>query len=102
MLTQANEDTIMKYAAILGLVAATLALGGCQNEPEETPSLEEAIPLDPEPVPDIDTMDDASGGKDSGSGTATGPSNLPSTMESGSNPPGMTAPPPGSKVQRAD
>ena len=78
----------------LALATLALALGACQNEPEEGPGLEEAIPVDePEDtvgvdMPIEDSMPEPTEGMD--------------TMESGSNPPTMTPPPPGSKVQPAD
>jgi len=86
--------------AILGL---SVALGGCQSEPEEAPDITEAIPVDPQ-------ADDAA--RPSGDEANTGadstpvpgepePPALPLSMESGSNPPEMTAPPSGAKVQPA-
>lgn len=84
----------MKRLALPALATFALALGACQNEPEEAPGIEEAIPVD-EPgdtvgvdMPVEDTMPEPTEGLD--------------TMESGSNPPSMTTPPPGSKVQSAD
>lgn len=77
----------MKSSAWAALVGLGIGLSACQNEPEETPSIEEAIPLD-EPAQEA--------------GTQPTPEPEIDTMESGSNPPEMTAPPPGSKVQPAD
>ena len=84
----------MKHLALPALATACLALAACQNEAEEAPGIEEAIPVD-EPgdtigvdMPVEDTIPEPTSGID--------------TMESGSNPPTMTTPPPGSKVQPAD
>lgn len=87
----------MKHHVICALLAAPLALTACQSEPEEAPTIEETIPVDPEPS---DTVE--ANGTQSDSGDEAGTPDLPSTMESGSNPPGATAPPPGSKLQPAD
>lgn len=87
----------MQRTAFAGIAALAIALAGCQNEPEEAPDITEAIPLDPEPedgaaeddaVPDETILPDAPPVSDG--------------MESGSNPPDMTEPPAGSKVQPAD
>ncbi|MHA7820058.1 MAG: hypothetical protein ACX930_10475 [Erythrobacter sp.] len=82
----------MKPEAFKAVVIATLALAACQDEPEQTPDIEEAIPLD---EPEADTEMPVEGARPT-------PEPGIDTMESGSNPPGMTAPPPGSKVQPAD
>ncbi len=97
----------MRCAALSGITALALLLAGCQNEPEETPDIIEAIPLDPEPE-DAEQADGmGQGDEDAGEVQAGGAEpgdtpSVPDTMESGSNPPGMTAPPPGSKLQPAD
>ena len=82
----------MKHA-LLAAIALSFALAGCQNEPEEAPDITEAIPIDEEAVP----ADESEGIADQ----EVEPDGTP-TMESGSNPPEMIAPPPGSKVQPAD
>lgn len=82
----------MKNAAFALTLVAAVLLPGCQNQPEETPDITEAIPLDnPEDSADA-TIDDVEPTPEAGI----------DTMESGSNPPGTTSPPPGSKVQPAD
>ena len=96
-------------ASIISLsLALSGALAGCSGDNEETPDIAEAIPLDPEGAESDDAGADTSDqpGEDaSGSDTPdlpggdSGARNLPDSMESGSNPPGMTEPPSGSKVQ---
>lgn len=97
-------------------VCLALALAGCESEPEETPDITQAIPLnvDAEGDPSAATGNDeaANGGAANGTpappgtpgedndiDTAVGERSLPETMEAGSNPPGFE-PPSGSKVQR--
>ena len=97
----------MRCAALSGITAIALLLAGCQNEPEETPDIIEAIPRDPEPEDTdqsdgLDTSDEGAGEPQAGSAEPGDAPSVPDTMESGSNPPGMTAPPPGSKLQPAD
>jgi len=106
----------MKRLFEASLVGFALALTGCQSEPEETPDITEAIPLNT----DKEAASDASvngadndvtageGTSDTGEGSSSGqgsavdamPDTMSDTMETGSNPPGMTEPPKGSKVQR--
>lgn len=87
----------MKHPVICGMLAAPLALTACQNEPEQATPIEETIPADPEAG---EAVEDAEPVAEPEEETET--PDLPSTMESGSNPPGMTTPPPGSKLQPAD
>lgn len=103
------------------LIALTIALAGCSGEDEGTPDITEAIPLDsgdtlpggnttggdqqsPSGTPDLPGESNGTDGGVSGvSGSNSGagsPRNRASSMESGSNPPDMTEPPEGSKVQR--
>ncbi|MEO1220785.1 MAG: hypothetical protein AAFY42_05470 [Pseudomonadota bacterium] len=105
----------MKRLLQLSIFAVALALSGCQDETEETPDITEAIPLDDDatlPTEEEATMPNggeasaasASGGWGtrgaiSGAQTSDGQA-IPDTMQTGSNPPGMTEPPKGSKVQR--
>lgn len=90
----------MKFTAIATTIAVVaglgLALGACQNRSDEAPDIEEAIPLD-EPGDAVTTPLEESPGERA----APTPEPGIDTMESGSNPPGMTEPPEGSKVQPA-
>lgn len=103
----------MKRVFQLSTLALAFALSACGGETDETPDITEAIPLDPVQGTEASGEDAASGEAmvaESGAGTQDGsngePSDrerpLPGTMETGSNPPDMTAPPAGSKVQRVD
>ncbi|MEM1052023.1 MAG: hypothetical protein AAGI28_08005 [Pseudomonadota bacterium] len=100
------------YAGVVGL---SLALGGCQDGSEETPNITEAIPLKADETTANDesqsglsddlTVQDGSArdGSTSGVGTTSQGArkrSVPDTMATGSNPPDMTQPPAGSKVQR--
>ena len=107
--------------SLIGL-ALPLALAGCGNETEETPDITEAIPLDRAAGEQADgeerDADEASsqagsengiggdstppipGAEDATRGGGARPRSIPDTMEAGVNPPGMTEPPKGSKVQR--
>jgi hypothetical protein len=90
------ETSIMRMPPIAAIAAFALGLAGCQDEPEEVPDIEEAIPLD-------ETGDGSA--EDAGSEpNSIEPSAPPimDGMESGSNPAGMDRPPAGSKVQPAD
>ena len=93
----------MRRIALAGTAALSLALAGCQNDAEDTPDITEAIPLDPETDEGIGD-DESADGSDTISPDAPPISETPNSggMESGSNPPGMTTPPPGSKLQPAD
>ncbi|QIQ87940.1 hypothetical protein [Erythrobacter sp.] len=86
----------MKHAALF-TAALMLGLSACNDQPDEAlppeGDLEGALPADEEAgedtvegEPDLETI-----------GEPEAP-----TMESGSNPPGTTAPPQGSKLQKAD
>lgn len=101
----------MQRAIQISTLALLLALGGCGREQEETPDITEAIPL--EPAEGMGAGEDAAngsegsanGGANGGQGQAgsSGPSQdraIPDTMETGRNPPNMTEPPAGSKVQK--
>lgn len=114
----------MKRLIAAGVVSLSLALAGCGGEAEEAPDITQAIPLDPE---GSDTAsEDASSGADELAGygaddstfaqgeaangadtpdlpgsSGSGERALPDSMERGANPPGMTQPPAGSKVQPA-
>ena len=101
----------MKRFISTSIVSLSLALAGCSGESEETPDIAEAIPLDPEGSETENGADDggaAQGEAASGSDTPDLPDAgsseraLPDSMESGSNPPSMTEPPAGSKVQRIE
>lgn len=92
------EETTMRLAALAATLALPVMVAACQNEPEETPDIVEAIPLDPEP--DGEGTNGGGNAREDGINPAAPPTS--DTMEHGSNPPDMTAPPPGSKVQRAD
>ena len=107
----------MRPVTTSGLCAIALSLVACQGEAEEAPDITEAIPLD-----EVSETTDGKGGAGgpnggdaegsqvdpsagngqtkSAQGAGSGPPPLPDTMESGSNPPDMTEPPAGSKVQR--
>lgn len=94
----------MKYAAISTGLALSILLAGCNNEPEETPDITEAIPLD-----DGMPADEASGGESDadaqgslGEGADGAAPSSSGTMESGSNPPGSEIRLEGSKLQKAD
>lgn len=113
-------------AILLGpsLLALALAVSACGSDPEETPDITEAIPLDVDQEGDSSATETGGangvGGSPadaaiqgdtpalpgaSGEGNASAPSvsrqrSIPDTMEAGSNPPDMTEPPKGSKVQR--
>ena len=101
----------MKRLISASIVSLSLALAGCSGESEDAPDIAEAIPLDPE---GSETDEGSEGGDaaqgEAGSGSDTpdlpdansGERDLPATMESGSNPPGMSEPPAGSKVQRVE
>ncbi|MEM7780892.1 MAG: hypothetical protein AAF697_10920 [Pseudomonadota bacterium] len=83
----------MTRTAIIALLAAPFALSACQNETEQAPDIVDTI----ETIP-LEEAEDGEGGSADGTETPA----LPDTMESGSNPPEMTEPPAGSKVQPAD
>lgn len=101
----------MKHAALIGTFTALILLTGCNNDPEETPDITEAIPVEGEAGSDGDSSEtgsdsDVSGLDNAGNeggerATPTSPS-APSTMESGSNSPGAEIELDGSKLQRAD
>lgn len=87
----------MKHALFAAAGAFALTLAACENQPDEAlppeGELEGALPADDATgeealggEPEIETV-----GKPQGD-----------TMESGANPPGTTAPPEGSKLQKAD
>ena len=95
----------------LSTLALAFALSACGGDADETPDITEAIPLDPVEGAEANGGDIAPGeamvGKDGSSNARPGaPSaqdrTLPGTMESGSNPSGITTPPKGSKVQRVN
>lgn len=95
----------MKLPALVSVAALAISLAGCNNEPEETPDLEEAIPLDnsaddtgaqgagdgEQVASAIDVSDDAASPADGQSGSS---SNATPTMERGSNADGARAPDP--------
>lgn len=91
----------MKFTALMLVAGLGLGLAACQNRSDEAPDIEDAIPLD-EPG-DAITMpnEDEPAGETPGERAAPTPERGIETMESGSNPPGMTEPPKGSKVQPA-
>lgn len=101
----------MQRIAFAGIAVLAITLGGCQNQPEETPDITEAIPLDEQAdEAGQDAADDGAGpaGDEANTGADSTPvpgeadtPPLPGSMEGGSNPPGMTEPPAGSKVQPA-
>lgn len=89
--------------------ALTGTLAGCSSETEEAPDIAEAIPLNPEgsesgATDGSFTEGEAANGSDTPDlpGASSEGRTLPSTMESGANPAGMTEPPAGSKVQRIE
>ena len=93
----------MRYAPLASIAALSILLVGCQNQPEETPDIEEAIPLDPE--------EDGSEASNEGNAAESEDDSerAPATMESGSNEDTSIyggenegAPGPGSKLQPAD
>lgn len=95
----------------LSTLALAFALSACGGDADETPDITEAIPLDPVEGTQTNGDDIAPGeamvGEDSSSNARDGAPSaqdrpLPGTMESGSNPPDMTTPPKGSKVQRVN
>ena len=100
----------MKRLISASIVSLSLALAGCSGESEDAPDIAEAIPLDPEGSETEGTEGNDAAQGEAGSGSDTpdhpdansGERDLPATMESGSNPPGMTEPPAGSKVQRIE
>ena len=101
----------MTKTTLLFALALPLLVAGCQNEPEQAPDITEAIPID------ADSAAEEEDGPVEGAGPSGDESNtgadstplpgepdtppLPSTMESGANPPGLTVPPEGGKVQPA-
>ncbi|WP_162627773.1 hypothetical protein [Erythrobacter sp. KY5] len=97
----------MRYASLAAMAAIPILLAACQNEAEETPDIEEAIPMD-----ETDDSADAPDGEDmtGGADAADDDANPPPTMESGSNEdPSIyggedegSSGPPGSKLQLAD
>lgn len=90
----------MKLLASLALAGLGLGIVACQNRADEAPDIEEAIPLDePGDVIDMPVED-----PDANTSVTPEPTPEPGidVMERGSNPPGMTSPPAGSKVQPAD
>lgn len=102
----------MKRFARASIISLSLALSGglagCSGDNEETPDITDAIPLDPEEADSEEAGADTSDPEGEGAsasdtpdlpGGGPGGRNLPDSMESGSNPPGMTEPPAGSKVQ---
>jgi hypothetical protein len=87
----------MRYAAFVGGLALSLCLAACDNEPEDTPDIADAIPLDDGSEGALDEGSEG-GVEDAGSDTPV-PANAPSTaptntMESGSNADGGRAPDP--------
>lgn len=87
----------MKPAIFAAAGALALTLAACENQPDEAlppeGELEGALPADDATgqdslggEPEIETVGEPQG----------------DTMESGANPPGTTAPPAGSKLQKAD
>ncbi|EAQ28061.1 hypothetical protein NAP1_10718 [Erythrobacter sp. NAP1] len=92
----------MRYAPLASMAALSILLVGCQNQPEETPDIEEAIPLDEEDGSEASNEGNAAESDDDDE-------RPPATMESGSNDdPSIYggenegAPGPGSKLQPAD
>ena len=114
--------------ASASLVSLSLAVAGCSDDTQEAPDITEAIPLDAASSdPEASEQEGAQSDTDFGAtdesfaegqaangsatpdlpgagsaGTSSGERALPDTMERGANPPGMTQPPAGSKVQPAD
>ena len=91
----------MKRLVSASVISLSLVIAGCSGESEETPDIAEAIPLNPEGSETEDGTDGSSGSEGTTASGSETP-NLPDTMESGANPPGMTEPPAGSKVQRIE
>lgn len=104
----------MKRLIHASAVGLALLLAGCQGEAEEAPAITEAIPLNTDEGPagiageasdeagdavsgDTPSLPGAASGQE-----ASGEGSLPDSMETGSNPPDMTEPPKGSKVQRVN
>ncbi|WP_298301000.1 hypothetical protein [uncultured Erythrobacter sp.] len=91
-------------------ISLALMLAGCQEETEESADITEAIPLnsdDSSPDAAGEGGEEASGDSSnlsaaSSDGETSGERSLPESMQSGSNPPNMTEPPKGSKVQRVN
>jgi len=95
MKNPATRPFAMKSKAVIAPLAAALALAACEDQPDEAlppeGELEGALPADETAGesaedPGLETIGEAETGG----------------MESGSNPPGTTAPPEGSKLQKAD
>lgn len=82
----------MKNAPLVAVMALSVLLSACNNEPEETPNLEEAMPLDFADDAGPATSSDAASsdadqnteGSAASSGSGEG-SESTSTMQSGSN-----------------
>ena len=90
---------MMKSAHFAGFAAISLILVGCDSEPEETPDITEAIPIDSTGTVDSQASDNAetgAGGSDTdGEPSAqAGPASTSDTMESGSNADGGREPDP--------
>ncbi|WP_299194314.1 hypothetical protein [uncultured Erythrobacter sp.] len=93
----------MRLLPIACAAAFSILLAGCNSEPEETPALEDAIPLDnPSDGQEAGGTDEAQQSGTAVSGTETGnttqnasdDAQSSSTMESGSNEDGGRAPDP--------
>lgn len=107
----------MQCVVKTSVLALALTLCACGDDPEETPDITEAIPLNPEGSQSGDeTAENGQVGESEIPALSSGPAplpgasdsdggaqerSIPDTMEAGSNPPGMT-PPAGSKVQRVN
>lgn len=105
----------MQRLTPIALIGLTIALAACDSEPEGAPDIAQAIPMDEgEMTPGDVTSGDVTSGTDgageqavggtpalpNADGSNSGSRTLPDTMQAGSNPPDMTEPPKGSKVQR--
>jgi len=102
-----QEKTPMPRLLPTSLIGLALLLASCQGETEETPDITEAIPLDADGASTGDAVANGEGEEAASGDTpnlpgepSAGERSLSDTMESGSNPPEMTEPPEGSKVQR--
>ena len=89
----------MKKFATITLAGLTIALAACEGRTDEAPDIEDAIPVD---QASDDAADNDMQASTNSSVEPTATERGSNTIESGSNPPEMTSPPPGSKVQRAD
>ncbi len=113
---------MIKQAAIAGGILLSLFLSGCNDEPDETPDITEAIPVDAGSDESGEIIDAANAQNSSGESSDAGPNgsagrqyysgetesrpsaqpSRPSTMESGSNASNSSVQLEGSKLQRAD